>query len=242
MNKTVAITSITGKVGKSTTGDHLLQPQMPNAKYFRLETQNLSDDTGVDVEKMKGKDLEKLQIGLGLTSSAIVDVGASNIESFLLALKASGNGQLDFDYFVVPIKAIAAEQTLIKEAIKTIEMLSALGIEPRRIRLLFNRLPAESDIMEEMAIMFNYHKKSPIFTINKNAVIHETPAFAALAKAKKTYGEMLLDKTDYRKMISDTPIELVKERTELVMLKRAQGAVAAIDIEMKQVFEALFED
>lgn len=240
MDKTLAVISYTGKVGKSTMTNHLLCPRMPGAKIIRLETVNLSGHSGAEEKKMKGRDLVKLQDELMKTRSAIVDVGASNVESFMLALNQQGDAHLDFDCFLVPIEANPGKQNEIKEAIKTIESLSAMGIEPERIKVVFNKLPVDSNIEEEMQIIFNYHKKNRNFTLIKDAVITETPAFHALEAVQKSYSDLLADTTDYRQAIRNTPLENEKERTALTKLMRAQGYVKTADRELKVVFDALF--
>jgi hypothetical protein len=241
MEKIVGVTSYTGKVGKSTICNNLLYPRMPGAKVIRLETVNLSGHSGAEDEKqLKGRDLIKLQDELIKTKSAIVDVGASNIESFILALNQQGDAHLDFDYFLVPIEANAGKQNEIKEAFKTIESLALMGIEPERIKVVFNKLLVDNTIEDEMQIVFNYHKKNRNFTLNRDAVIHESPAFHSLDSVKKSYIELLADNTNYREAIKNIPLENEKERTAVVKLMRAQGYVKAIDREFNEVFGALF--
>lgn len=241
MEKIIAVLSFTGKVGKSTVSSYLLYPHMPEAKIIRLETINESGHSGADEEKkMKGRDLEKLQLALSKTKSAIVDVGSSNVESFVLALNQQGNAHLDFDYFVVPVEASAAKQNEIEEAVKTLSALAGMGIEPERIKVVFTKLLVDADLEEEMRILINFHKKNPIFTLDKNAVIHQTPAFKALGDVKKSFAEMLADKTDYRKAIKDIPLENEKDRAAVVKLMRAQGYVKTLELEMNQVFNVLF--
>jgi len=87
--KNVAVVAITGKAGKTTIANDLLGPRMPTAKKFRLETINLSGRSDGEVMQLKGKDFIKLQNELSKTNSAIVDVGASNVESCLFGHDAT---------------------------------------------------------------------------------------------------------------------------------------------------------
>ena len=240
MESVIAVATYTGKVGKSTFTNTVLCPRMPGAKVIRLETVNISGHSGADEKQMKGRDLVKLQDELVKTKSAIVDVGASNIESFMLALNQQGDAHLDFDYFVVPIEANAAKHNEIKEAIKTIEMFEMMGVESERIKVVFNKLPVDAILEEEMQIIFNYHKQKKNFTLNRDAVIHDTPAFKALNDVKKSYAELLADNTNYRQAIKDTPLENVKERLALVKLMGAQGYVKNLNSQLDKVFDALF--
>jgi hypothetical protein len=240
MEKIIGVISFTGKAGKSTLTNNLLVPRMPGAQIFRLETINESGFSGSDELKMKGRDLEKLQKELTKVKSAVVDVGASNVESFILALSQEADSHLDFDCFIVPIIAKSAAQAELSEAIKTLTVLSGMGIPPEKIKVVFNRLEIDAELEDEAKVIFNFHKKSPIFTLNKKAVVHETPAFKALGVVKKSYMEMLNDKTDYRQKLRDTPLEKEKERELIVAMTRAQGTIKVLDSQLNEVFQELF--
>jgi len=240
MEKIVCFVSYTGKVGKSTTANNLFLPRMRDPRIFRLETINDSGLTHAEELKLKGRDLEKLQKELSKVNSAVVDVGASNVESFMLALSQQDSAHFDFDLFVIPVLARSAAQAEMGEAIKTIQVLNGLGIPPEKIYVIFNRLEPDADVEDEAKVIFNFHKKSPIFTINKKAVVHETPAFKALSVVKRSYSEMLGDDTDYRQKLRETPLENEKERELIVSLTRAQGTVKVLDRELNTVFHELF--
>lgn len=243
MKKKVGVISYTGKVGKSTVSNILLFPRMPGAKIIRLETVNISGHSGADEEKtLKGRELEKLEFELGKTESAIVDIGASNAESFILALNQQGTAHFHFDCFIVPIEANPGKQNEMKEAFRTIESLAQMGVEPERIKVVFNKLPMDCDVEDEMQIVFKYHKANKNFTLNHNAVIHESPAFHAISSVKRLYAELLNDTTDYRSALKNIPVEKEKERIELVKMMRAVGYVKTIDREFNGVFNALFGD
>lgn len=237
----LAFLALTGKVGKSTLSNTFAYPQMPDATIIRVETINDSGLAGASKEiTLKGRELGKLEAILATTNDAIVDVGASNVEAFILALNSQFESHLAFDYFVVPVKADAKAQVEMGETMKTLQALNAMGIEAARIKVLFNRLPVDSDVEEECKTLIAMHKKFPIFTLNLNAVIHESEAFSALASAKKTYLEMLADPLNYRQEMNKIPLEREKERTSMVLLIRAQGTVKMLDREMKAAWHALF--
>ena len=241
MGMRVAVLTATGKAGKSTLANNLLVPRMPNAIYIQLETINLSGvNDATEALKLKGREIDKLQNRLVNCDSAVIDVGASNFESFMLGLTQQDGAHLDFDYFLVPIEANSSKLLEIDEAIITINALSALGVEPERIKVVFNKLAADSDVEEEAKKIFNFHRKEKKFTLNRNATIHDTPAFKSLGEVKKTYGEMLADKNDYRAILKGIPIENSTERLAIVKLMRAQGCVNTIRHEFDNVFLELF--
>jgi hypothetical protein len=238
----IAAISYTGKVGKSSVTNNLLDPRMDNAKIFRIETINESGlpSAGSAEQKLKGRDIEKLFTELSKTDSAIVDVGTSNVESFVLGLTQQPDSHRFFDFFVVPVEANAGRVNEFKEAVKTLTLLNKLGVEPDRIIVIFNKLAPDCDIEDEMHRLFNFHRQNPFFTINKSAVIHDTQAFKSLADAKKSFVEVLADKTDYWKILKETPLTEEAERTRLVKMARTQGLVRGLNTELDCVFTALF--
>ncbi len=238
----IATITLTGKAGKSVMANNLLLPRMPGAKLFRMETFNESGAAGNNavIENMKGRELEKLLKGLGKVDSAVVDIGTSNVENFLLGLAQDGGAQNIFDYFVVPVESNSAKINEFKEFVKIVNTLKDLGVQPDRIKVVFNKHLPDNEIKSEMARVFNYHASFPIFSINERAVIHETELFKALGAAKKSYEEMLLDNNDYYKMLKETPLDKTIERETIIRMARAQGLVRGIDIELNSVFSELF--
>ena len=84
MTQRIAVLNFSGNVGKTVVASHLLKPRMPGAKVFSIESINTGADTdGIEVEKMRGKAFGALADELLLADSAIIDVGASNVEDFL---------------------------------------------------------------------------------------------------------------------------------------------------------------
>ncbi len=240
----IAVTSHTGKLGKSTVANNLLYPRMLEPSVFRIETINESglSGAGINERKFKGGEIEKLFIALSTTDCAIVDVGSSNIEAFFLALVQQYDSHRIFDYFLVPIEANASKVNEFVEATKTLAMLNKLGVEPNRIKIVFNKLVSGSSVEDEMVRIFNFHKQYPIFSLDANAVIHETSAFKALADTKQTYDQVLNDQTDYLKLFKETPISTAQERTRLVKMARTQGLIKGLNSELDQVFNTLFGD
>lgn len=237
----LAFLNFSGKVGKSTLCNTFAYPRMPDATIIRVETINDSGVSGAAKEiYLKGSELGKLETELAKTNNAIVDIGASNVERFILSLTSQFESHYAFDYFIVPIKADIKAQIEMGEAMKTITALHEMGIEADRIKILFNMLPVEANIEEECKQLIAMHKKMPVFTLNLKAVIHESEAFAALSVAKKPYIEMLADPLNYRQEMNKIPLEKEKDRTEMVKLIRAQGTVKMIDREMQSAWDALF--
>ncbi|WP_349283167.1 hypothetical protein [Polaromonas hydrogenivorans] len=242
MKKIVCVLALTGKVGKSTFVNNVLAPRMPNAKIYRLETINLSGMSETEVVKMKGQDIVKLQNELAKVNSGIIDVGASNVEAFMLALAQQPGAHRDYDYFIIPIEATDKKSDAIDEFLSLVELLNKQGVEPERIKVLFNKLAVNDDLEYEMRKIIKAHQMDGFFTLDKRAVIHNSPAFAALSEVKKTFSVMCGDTSDYRSEFRATPIENEARRLELTKLMRAQSSVKPVLTEFDTVFEVLFEE
>lgn len=246
MEKIIAVLSFTGKVGKSVISDNLLLPRMKNALRFQMETinesgKNIVDEDGINIPAvvLKGREVPKLQTHLVGKKSAIVDIGMSNVEAFVLALNQQADAHYDFDYFIVPIEANYLKHNEMIEAIKTIDTLHAMGVEPERIKVIFNKLANDSTVEEEAAPIFKYHADTKKFTLNPKAVIHETPAFKAFAEVNKSFVSMVNDDTNYRQQQKET--EDFTKQVYLTKMMRAQGSAKTLNREFNSVFNALFE-
>nr|QJS06385.1 putative stabilization protein [Polaromonas sp.] len=215
---------------------------MTCAKIYRLETINLSGMSENEVVKMKGQDVVKLQNELAKVNSGIVDVGASNVEAFMLALAQQPGAHQDYDYFVIPIEATDKKADAIDEFLSLVELLNKQGVEPERIKVLFNKLAVNDDLDYEMRKVIKAHQIDGFFTLDKRAIIHNSPAFAALSEVKKTFSVMCSDKSDYRREFRATPIENETRRLELTKLMRAQSSVKPVLTEFDTVFEVLFAE
>jgi hypothetical protein len=236
----LCVLALTGKVGKSTIFNNLLAPRFPSARQFRMETINLSGHSDAEIMELKGKDFVKLQNELSKTNSALIDIGASNIESFLLSMSQQPGSHEAYDCFLIPVEASGAKSDAIDEFIKMVGILNQLGVEPERIKVVFNKLAVDADIAYEVRKIIRFHEIEGWFTLDLRAVIHESPAFAAISEIDKSYSSMLEDTTNYRQEFRNTPPTEDARRLELTKLMRAQSAVKPVQQEFDAAFEALF--
>jgi hypothetical protein len=216
---------------------------MLDAVVFRIETINATGNSGAFREvKLRGDQLDRLQVGMAKAESSIVDVGSSNVEALILGLNEQFGSHQFFDYFLVPILAQNGAEKETEDAIKTLVALHEMGIDPERIKVVFNKLPKNSTIENEAEVIINFHTENPIFTLDNNAVIHQSEAFAALGEVNKAYREMVADNTNYYLALNEIPMENERERVRLIKMARAQGTVKKLDLELSDVFETLFRD
>ncbi len=84
--KKICVLNLSGNVGKSTLAVHLLAAFTPGAKIVSVETINASNATSVEsveVEEMAASRFKEIFREVMLNDDVIVDVGASNVASFM---------------------------------------------------------------------------------------------------------------------------------------------------------------
>ena len=240
LNKRIVIISMVGDIGKSTIADVFLCPRMNDVTMLRVETINSSGESPALTElKYRGDQLDKVMVAAAKAKSCIIDVGTSNVESFLLHMDQNYGSHKFFDYFIVPVLAKNKDKET-KDAIKTLLALRDMGVERDRIILIFNQLPINSTLEDECEVILNFHRENPFFTLSRNAVIHESEVFIALSSVGKLFHQVVDDTTDYYQLHDKLPIDDKQNRVNAVKLARAQGTAKKFDIELSNVFHDLF--
>ena len=233
----VAVLNFSGNVGKTTVAGHLLKPRMSNAPVFSIESINTGADAdGIEVEKMKGKKFGALIDELMVLDSAIIDVGASNVEDFLKLMMQYSGSHEEFDYFVIPVVKEKKQQS---DTVNTIRTLQKLGIDKKRIRLVFNKVETDDSVPDDFASFFGLAEVEKSFIIRPEAVIYSNEVFERLKSVGKSLGEISADTTDYRAKLREATDDAEKQTCiKMVALKRL--AVTA-NKNLDDVFNVLFK-
>lgn len=231
----IAIVNLGGNQGKTTLAVNLFSPRMPEAKILAVETINAAgNDLGVDVEKMRGDQFSRIYAELAATDDLILDVGASNIEDFLLGLETFEDGHDEVDLFVIPATPAKKERA---EAVKTAVMLSDLGVDAPRIAIVFNRT---SDVEGEFADVLNFAKQTGKVTANPDGFIPESELFSLLADKKINISQALDDQTDWKAELKAARIaDDKKSFQKAVDMVAIQKMSKAMDRQLQHVFELL---
>jgi hypothetical protein len=232
----VAVMNFSGNVGKTTVAGHLLKPRMGNAPIFSIESINAGADAdGLDVEKMKGKKFGELVDELMPLDAAIVDIGASNVEDFLKLMQQYHGSHEEFDCFVIPV---VKEKKVQADTVNTIRALQKLGIDRKRIRMVFNKLEVDDSVTEDFAPLFGLAESEKSFVIHTDAVIYANEVFERLKAVGKSLGDITADTTDYRAQLRTATDASEREHcVRMVALKRL--AVTA-NKNLDDVYLALF--
>ncbi|EGU30970.1 hypothetical protein VII00023_20537 [Vibrio ichthyoenteri ATCC 700023] len=228
----ICVINFSGNVGKSVVSQHLLKPRLESSEIISVESIN-SD--GTNDEKIKGKRFTEIIKRVLEKENIIVDVGASNVEDFLVQMKKSIGSQEDFDYFVVP--TIFKNKQII-DTVATIEALEEIGIEKERIRVIFNMIDEDINIKHDFKTVFDCKN---LATVSENICIHENELFNRLNEISDfiSIEELASDETDYKALIQTT--EDKQHRSELITklgLKRlAIGVERMLDNTFKHLFK-----
>ncbi|OZI62118.1 StbB family protein [Bordetella genomosp. 11] len=232
----VAVLNYSGSVGKTVIASHLLAPRIADAQIIAVESTNESAaDLGLTVEQLRGEQFGRLFRKLLMTSAAIVDVGASNIEDFLAELVKYDQAHQEIDHYVLPVVSTGKAQ---RETIKTIQALAAIGVPADRVRLVFNRVDA--DVIDEFAAMFGYARQAGGFMANPEIAVFENEVFDLLANRRTTIKEVLADGNDYRQQLREADRSDTALISRLSDLHALQSLARPVDRQLDRAFDALF--
>lgn len=233
----VAVLNFSGNVGKSTVAGHLLKPRMDDAPIYSIESINTGADAdGLDVEKMRGRKFIELIEELFSLNTAIVDVGASNVEEFLKLMQQFDGSHKEFDFFVVPVVKERKAQT---DTVNTIRVLQKLGIEKKRIRLVFNKVEVEESVTEEFPALFGLAEAEKSFVVKPEATIYANQVFERLKAVGKSLGDITADETDYRARLCQAADE--DEREFCGQMRILKGLAVTANKNFDDVFKVLFK-
>ena len=233
----VVVLNFSGNVGKTTICTQVLAPRMPTSKVYAVETINAaaSDDTK-DAELMKGKEFGLLSEQMLLTDSAIIDVGASNVEQFMQLMHKFEGSHDDFDLFIIPATPEKKQQA---DTANTIKALSAMGVPAGKIFVIFNRVEFDdgASIQSLFPAIFALHSQG-IFTLDPAATIYANEVFDRLRPLKRTVQDLATDPTNYREELRKTVD--ADARADLVGLVSAQRLAKSAQKNLDAVFNAIF--
>lgn len=229
----VAVINFSGNVGKTTVAAQLLQPRMKDAPVFSIESINVDASAdGIAVEKLRGKRFGDLRKKLAEFDSAIVDVGASNVEDFLTMMHKYEESHSEYDLFIVPV---VKEKKGQQDTINTIDALRKIGIPAHKIRVVFNKYEPDESLQEDFSPLFGLPQNQ--CTVDPEATIYANEVFEELKAAGTSLGQLREDQTDYRAKLK-TLTDLT-ERQECVHMMGVKMLAATANKNLDKVFNAL---
>lgn len=233
----VVVVNFSGNVGKTTICAQVLTPRMPGAKVYAVETINAAaSDDAKNAELINGKEYGSLSEQMLLTDSAIVDVGASNVEQFMQAMCKFEGSHDDFDCFLVPATPEKKQQA---DTANTIKALSAMGVPPEKIVVIFNRVDFNDgeSLQSLFPAIYALHSQG-LFTLYPAATIYANEVYDRIRSLKRTVTDLATDPTDYRQKLRETLDS--DTRATLVELVTAQRLAKSANKNLDTVFNAIF--
>lgn len=180
----LALVNKSGSVGKTTLAAHLFSERMPGATFFALESSNLTaSEFGIKVRTLDTLQFKQTVREAFHLENAIFDVGGSkNFTDFHDQMQAGGTGHTNFDFFIIPV---IADEKAEKETLDTALSLMKLGVEPEKIRIVYNRVKP----LTEFQFVPSFVEKYSI----KSTIIKDSPLFPSLLTMKMTIADLMLD-------------------------------------------------
>ena len=140
----ICVLNLSGNVGKSTLAVHLLAAFTPGARIVSVESINASaanEVEGLDVEELSASRFKEIFREIMLGDDVIVDVGASNVAAFMSEMKRFKSAVGEFDLVLVPTVPADKQQ---RDTIATIDWLHELGLDGRKVRVVFNQYATDA--------------------------------------------------------------------------------------------------
>eukprot|EP01136_Pigoraptor_vietnamica_P021518 Opistho-1_new@71751 len=160
----IAVLNFSGNVGKTTIARHLLLPRIPGAALIAVESINAEDDH--QGQSLRGRQFAELQEYLQTVDSAVVDIGASNVEELLGLMHRYRGSQEDFDAFVIPTVPALKQQ---RDTTATLLEMSRLGVPASRLKIVFNMVEEDSDITQTFEPLLEFLLACPVATASIRA-------------------------------------------------------------------------
>ncbi|HBV4265959.1 TPA: StdB protein [Klebsiella pneumoniae] len=234
----IAVMNYSGSVGKTIISSYLLYPRMAGAKFFAIETINMSaSDLGVsEVMSLTGDNFGKLVEEIVFEDNAIVDIGASNVERFLSTMTKYEGAIDEFDKYLIPV---TPDDKAWQESIKTALALSAAGVPKSKIILLPNRI--KSTPQEDIASVYEWAKESKKAAIHKDAAVFESEIYEYLAYHKISFEDLLVEDPETFKAKAKT-CENAEERAAAARRYRWMKLALPVKRNLDKTFEIITAD
>lgn len=232
----------TSLVGKSTTVASLLHPRLKSPRVFSVEKQNQDASRfGIDVVRYRAPDFKKLMEDIIFEPrDLIVDVGASQYVDVMKEFARLQGSINDFDAVIVPTTPDGRVQ---EETLGTIDSLRKVGLEPARLRVLFNRATLEEgdDLELQFEPVIAYLSVTPALSIHKDLIVYENAIHSDLRAEGLSFQEVSNDKIDYRKAVTEALRKAPQSEETLRLVRRLsiQRAVASAKLVLDAAFLAL---
>ena len=223
------VLNLSGNVGKSTLAVHLLAAFTPASRIVSVESVNASaadDVQGLDVEELSASRFKEIFREIMANDEVIVDVGASNVAAFMNEMTRFRSAVGEFDLVLVPTVPADKQQ---RDTIATIDWLSKLGIDGKRVRVIFNQYT--TDVLEPVEVVYaqvlgyGAAEGRGKAVYEPHAVIERNEAFELAKGSGKTVRELASNDQDWKQARNDA-----KKAGDMDALERAMSGQMTHDL------------
>lgn len=219
-DKRIAVMSLCGGIGKTTLTRFLFYPRMKDARLFNIETINLDGQEQGTV--VSGDDFQAVLNELAMLNSAVVDVGASNVELAMQEMRKLEDSHEEIDLFVIPVTGMERQ---IADAIDTAKFLRNIGVEPNRIRFVFNMVDKPEKIPAVFDKVF-YAANNMGIAVNEKAYVPLTRFFTSFSEL----GLPLQQLIDYDTGALKARKEQLREKSKKALTKNEESEFEKVNL------------
>lgn len=120
-----------------------------------------------------------------------------------------------------------------------LDSLSAIGIPPNKIRVIFNRV--DSNVLEEFPFIIGFCKKEKSFIANTKCAIWENELFDALSVKRLTVDALMKDETDYKSLLKSKTKASEKDRHHWADMFGLKALSKSVKRNLDDVYLELFK-
>lgn len=231
----IAVLNNSGNVGKSMICENLLLPRIPSSKILKIETIN-SD--GTNDEKISAKSIDEIFKRIENSDVCIIDIGSSNIETFMYNLSEIEDSIEDIDFFFIPTTPRRKQQD---DTLTTIYNLLELGVQLEQIKIIFNLVDPAFLLNKQFQTIFE-DDICNVLEINKEEnqfTIEESQLFEFLGEIGKTYHAALNDTRDFKNLLRETKNK--EERENLSVERMTHRFAKGFDKKLNNTFDKIIK-
>ena len=222
----IAVINFSGNVGKTTIARHLLLPRIEGAELIAIESINADEG---QVQSLRGRQFGELQEYLQTVDSAVVDIGASNVEDLLALMRKYRGSHEDFDCFVVPTVAALKQQ---QDTIATLAELARLGVPASRLKVVFNMVDDGAEVSQAFEPLLAFLEQTPVARVCTRCRLGANDIYGRVKSAGSAdLAALARDETDYKALIvkAGSVTEKLSLAQQLATHRLACGVVPELD-------------
>lgn len=221
----IAVLNYSGNVGKTTISRDLLKYRMPDHQIVTVESVNSDGKETLVIRGDKGDDIYTEML---LNDNIILDIGSSNLESFIHSTEQEREIMNNIDLFIIPITGEKKQQI---DSIKTMQDIIIMGARSDQIRIIFNQVNDNVDPKEIFDQIITAARKLDVLVDMDNLIFRHD-----LYTNGQSLGEMI-STTDYKAKMQEAKAAGQQEKAREYAIKHVrQRKLASLDQRLADIF------